>query len=84
MLGAFAAHLMFDLEILQFSTEARAGIGQWKGELIATFGLILTIVATLRYRPADVPAFIAAQLAGMIVAVLLCAWLFEENPEEIA
>ncbi|WP_159793061.1 aquaporin [Croceibacterium salegens] len=51
MLGAFAVHLMFDLPILQYSAKARSGIGQWTGELIATFGLILTILGTLRYRP---------------------------------
>lgn len=51
MLGAFAVHLMFDLPILQFSVKARAGIGQWTGELVATFGLILTIIGTVRHRP---------------------------------
>ncbi len=30
-LGAFAAHLMFDLEILQFLTKARAGNSKWDG-----------------------------------------------------
>ena len=34
VLGAFAVHLMFDLPILQFSTRARAGVGQWTGELV--------------------------------------------------
>ena len=63
-LGAFAAHLMFDLEILQFSTKARAGIGQWTGELIATFGLILTILGTLRYRPQAVPASVALYITA--------------------
>jgi glycerol uptake facilitator-like aquaporin len=51
VLGAFAVHLMFELPILQLSLKARSGIGQWTGEAIATFGLILTILGTLRYRP---------------------------------
>ncbi|MFL0355382.1 aquaporin [Erythrobacter sp. GH1-10] len=58
-LGAFAAHLMFDLEILQFSTRARAGIGQWTGELVATFGLVLTILLLLKHRPSAIPAGVA-------------------------
>lgn len=45
--------------ILQFSAKARAGVGQSTGEPIATFGLILTILATVRYRPAAVPASVA-------------------------
>jgi glycerol uptake facilitator-like aquaporin len=50
ILGAFAAHAMFDLPILQWSAKARTGPGQWLGEAIATFGLILTILGTVRHR----------------------------------
>ena len=57
--GAWAAHLMFDLPTLQLSVKARTGIGQWTGEAIATFGLILTIVGTVRHRPSWVPASVA-------------------------
>lgn len=48
--GAWAAHLMFELPTLQVSLKARSGLGQWAGEAIATFGLILTILGTVRYR----------------------------------
>ncbi len=48
--GAWAAHLMFDLPLLQLSVKSRTGLGQWAGELIATFGLILTILGTVRHR----------------------------------
>lgn len=48
--GAFAAHLMFDLPTLQVSLKTRTGVGQWLGEGIATFGLILTILGTVRFR----------------------------------
>lgn len=51
ILGVWAAHFMFDLPILQFSEKARSGAGQWMGELIATFGLLLTILGTVRHRP---------------------------------
>ena len=48
LLAVAAVHLMFDLPILQYSTKARAGIGQWTGELVATFGLIVTIIGVVR------------------------------------
>ena len=50
ILGARAAHLMFGLPTLQLSVKARTGLGQWTGEFIATFGLILTILGTVRFR----------------------------------
>ena len=59
IIGAWAAHLMFDLPALQLSVKARTGLGQWAGEAIATFGLILTIIGTMRHRPAWVPASVA-------------------------
>ena len=51
IIGVWAAHLMFELDILQFSTKARTGTGQWAGEAIATFGLLMTILGAVRYRP---------------------------------
>ena len=42
---------MFELPALQLSVKARTGLGQWIGEAIATFGLILTILGTVRFRP---------------------------------
>jgi glycerol uptake facilitator-like aquaporin len=50
ILGAWAAHRMFDLPTLQLSMKARTGLGQGLGELVATFGLILTILGTVRHR----------------------------------
>ena len=64
LLGAWAVHLMFDLPILQYSAKARTGIGQWSGELVATFGLILTILGTIRHRPAAVPASVALYITA--------------------
>lgn len=64
ILGAFAAHAMFDLPILQLSTKARAGGGQWLGEVIATFGLILTILGTVRHRPNAVAASVALYITA--------------------
>ena len=64
ILGAWAAHLMFDLPTLQLSVKARAGFGQWTGEAIATFGLILTILGTVRYRLEWVPASVALYITA--------------------
>ena len=64
ILGAWAAHLMFDLPTLQLSVKARHGLGQWTGEAIATFGLILTILGTSRHRPQWVPATVASYITA--------------------
>jgi glycerol uptake facilitator-like aquaporin len=64
ILGAWAAHLMFDLPTLQLSVKARTGLGQWAGEAIATFGLILTILGTVRHRPTAVPASVALYIVA--------------------
>lgn len=64
ILGVWVAHLMFDLPILQFSTKARTGIGQWSGEAVATFGLILTILGTVCHRREWVPATVALYIVA--------------------
>ena len=53
--GAFLAHAMFDLPILQISQTVRSGSGQWIAELVATFGLVFTILAGLRFRGDAIP-----------------------------
>jgi glycerol uptake facilitator-like aquaporin len=117
--GTLAAHLMFELPVLQQGLAERAGPGQWLGEALATFGLLLTILGGLRWRPDaiamlvglyitaaywftsstsfanpavtvaralsgtfagirpyDVPAFVAAQLAGALLAAAFAGWLY--------
>jgi len=64
ILGAWAAHLMFELPALQLSVKARTGLGQWIGEAIATFGLILTILGTVRFRPQSVPASVGLYITA--------------------
>lgn len=59
ILGVWLAHAMFDLPLLQISAKARTGPGQWLGEFVATFGLVLTILGTLRHKPEAVPAAVA-------------------------
>lgn len=64
ILGAWAAHLMFDLPTLQFSAKARTGLGQWTGEFVATFGLVLTILGTVKYRPQAVAASVGLYITA--------------------
>jgi len=119
IIGVWIAHLMFEMPAFQLSTHVRTGAGQWLAEMIATFGLILTIFACLARTPAaipyavglyitaaywftsstsfanpavtiaralsdtfagvapdGVPAFIFAQIAGMLCALPVLRWLF--------
>ena len=120
--GAMLAHVMFDQPLLFASQQARTGVGQWTGELVATFSLVAAILGCLKWRPdavpwavglaiaggywytsstsfanpavtiarsltdtfsgiipAHAPAFIAAQCAGAIAAVLLFGWLLRRT-----
>jgi glycerol uptake facilitator-like aquaporin len=53
--GTLAAHLMFELPPLQASMTVRTGFGQWWAEIVATFGLVGTILAGLRFRAEAIP-----------------------------
>ncbi len=43
VIGVLAAHLMFELPVWQIATKVRSGYGQWFAEVVATFGLLITI-----------------------------------------
>jgi glycerol uptake facilitator-like aquaporin len=68
VLGAWLAHLMFDLDIIQFSTKERSGLGIWTGEVVATAGLILVV---LRSPP--------ERVAGMVAAFIGAAYWFTSS-----
>jgi glycerol uptake facilitator-like aquaporin len=53
--GSIVAHAMFELPILQVAQTARTGPGQWFAEVVATFGLVATILAGIRFRAEAVP-----------------------------
>lgn len=53
--GTLAAHLMFELPLLQFGSTARTGAAQWWSEIVATFGLLGVIFAGLRFRAEAIP-----------------------------
>lgn len=122
VLGVIAAHLMFDQDLLQMSLRERTGTGQWFAEMVATFGLVMTILGCVKFRPdavsyavglyitagywftastsfanpavtisraftdtfsgiypAHVPAFIAAQLIGAILATIILGYLTADD-----
>ena len=54
VVGVWAAHLMFELPVWQFSTTVRTGPGQWFAEFVASFGLLLTIFGCAARAPAAV------------------------------
>ena len=55
ILGTIAAHVMFEVPLLQVGATARGGSGQWAGEFLATFGLLATILGCIRFKPDAVP-----------------------------
>lgn len=61
VLGAWLAHAMFGLDVLQASTRLRTGGGVWLAEAVATFGLLLTI---LRSPPSATATAVAAYIGA--------------------
>jgi glycerol uptake facilitator-like aquaporin len=59
ILGAWLAHAMFELPIIQASTQIRAGSAQMLSEGVATFALLFTILGVSRWRAEAVPAAVA-------------------------
>ncbi|WP_202388628.1 aquaporin [Pontixanthobacter aquaemixtae] len=64
IIGVWAAHAMFDQPLMQYSIKPRTGAGQWLGEAIATFGLVLTILGTIKVNKAWVPASVGLYISA--------------------
>jgi glycerol uptake facilitator-like aquaporin len=64
LIAVAAVHVMFELPVWQISEKTRTGGGQYLGEGIATFGLILTILGTMRHRAEAVPAAVALYITA--------------------
>lgn len=60
--GTLLAHAMFELPLLQLSTHARTGAGQWLAEAVATFGLVAVILGGVRANASAV-----AWLVGLYI-----------------
>ena len=59
ILGTFLAHYMFEMSIIQFSANVRTGSSQYFSEVIAAFGLLLTILLGSKQKPGSVATLVA-------------------------
>ena len=66
IMGTLVAHAMFEEILLQTSTNIRNGPAQWLSEGVATFGLVATILGTLRWRPEAVPTAVGLYILSLI------------------
>lgn len=64
IVGVLAAHIMFEHPLIDPSTTARGGVGQWTGEFVATFGLVGTILACIKARPQAVPMVVGLYITA--------------------
>ncbi len=62
--GVWACHIMFDLDILQFSNTDRTGVSQWFSEILATFGLLFVIFGGIHSNREAVPTLVALYITG--------------------
>ena len=64
VLGVWLAHAMFGEAIIQFSQKIRTGPSQWLSEGVATFGLVFTILATLKVKESFVPVAVGLYITA--------------------
>ncbi|TLY52687.1 MAG: aquaporin family protein [Gammaproteobacteria bacterium] len=64
IIGVVIAHAMFDLPLLQAGTHARSGAGQWLSEIVATAGLLATILLAQRARSTQIPALVGSYITA--------------------
>ncbi|MBO3758955.1 MIP/aquaporin family protein [Ciceribacter sp. L1K22] len=62
--GTLVAHAMFDLPVFQVSETVRSGAAQWTAEMVATFGLLLTILGGLRFRTEAIPMLVGLYITA--------------------
>jgi glycerol uptake facilitator-like aquaporin len=64
ILGVLLAHMMFDQNLIQVSQKLRWGHGQWWSEAVASFGLLLTILALLHHKSSAIAQAVALYIVG--------------------
>ncbi|MDE1900975.1 MAG: aquaporin family protein [Alphaproteobacteria bacterium] len=64
VLGVFAAHMMFAEPVLQISTKLRDGSALAFSEFVATFGLMATILGTVRFKPDFTPVAVGLYITS--------------------
>ena len=63
--GTVIANVMFSVPAVRLSSTTRSGGGLWLGEVVATFGLLLVILAVARSaRPSAAPFAVGAYIGG--------------------
>jgi glycerol uptake facilitator-like aquaporin len=62
--GVWLTHAMFAMPVLEVSTHLRDGPAQWLAEMVATFGLLLTIVGAVRFAPTTTPVLVGLYITG--------------------
>lgn len=62
--GVLLTHAMFGVPLLEVSTRLRDGPSQWLAEFIATFGLLGTIVGSIRFSPTLTPALVGLYITS--------------------
>ena len=63
-IGTLVAHGMFDLPLLELAIKARTGAAQWFAEFVATFGLIVTILAVSRFKSEAIPVAVGLYITA--------------------
>ncbi|MBB4234883.1 MIP/aquaporin family protein [Rhizobium esperanzae] len=64
IVGTIAAHLMFELQLVELSTKVRTGGAQWFSEAVATFGLVAVILAGIKFEQKAVPWLVGLYIAA--------------------
>ncbi|WP_158817365.1 MIP/aquaporin family protein [Methylocapsa sp. S129] len=62
--GTLVAHGMFELPLFELAIKARTGPAQWFSEFIATFGLIVAILAVSRFKSEAIPATVGLYITA--------------------
>jgi len=63
-LGTLVAHGMFELPLFELAVKARTGWAQWFAEFVATFGLIVTILAVARFKSDAIPVAVGLYITA--------------------
>jgi glycerol uptake facilitator-like aquaporin len=62
--GTLVAHGMFELPLFELAIKARSGPAQWFAEFVATFGLIVTILAVSRFKSEAIPVAVGLYITA--------------------
>ncbi len=63
-IGTLVAHGMFERPLFELAIKARTGPAQWFAEFVATFGLVVAILAVSRFRSEAVAAAVGLYITA--------------------